>query len=95
MDELDRVVDGARDMVAEVVELATAQLSIGADPGEIQSSHVVPAIELMEEIEARALLAAEGDYGALAAIRSTFKELKAIRDRLILAEPEPDQPEDP
>jgi hypothetical protein len=81
MDEVEELVQLARDLAEEVVGLAIELLSAGADIAHVQGRYVAVAVELLTDAEAQSLLAAGGDPDALAAQASIASELAGLRDR--------------
>jgi hypothetical protein len=80
MNEVEELIQLARDLAEEVVGLAIELLSAGADVAHVQGRYVAVAVELLTDVEAHSLLAAGGDPDALAALGNIVAVLAGLRD---------------
>jgi soluble P-type ATPase len=81
MDDTHELVDFARDSVDEIIALAGALLRSGADIELVHRKYVVPALELLADVETQALLASADDRGAHEVLRDTVVKLEHLRSK--------------
>lgn len=76
--DLDRLMDLTRASVRQLAAAAGEHMLAGADASRTHKRYVVPALALLEEAEAHAVLVAGGDAGALAEIERIIGELDGL-----------------
>ncbi len=79
MDQTDELIDLARSLAEDVVDLAGVLLRSGADLTRIHREYVVSALELLAEAETQALLSSAGDRAARKILESTVVQLERLQ----------------
>ena len=79
MDETTEQLNEARDSMDAVLALASALLLSGTPVEQVHEGYVTPALDLLLEAEAQALLAARGEQGAYRALERLAAQLKRLR----------------
>jgi hypothetical protein len=84
MTEIHQLVDLARDLTEEIVDLAGVLLKAGADIHDTHREYVVPTLDLLTDVETRALLAATGDREAREALEGSIARLEHLRKEVLV-----------
>jgi hypothetical protein len=75
---LDQLMELARASTRQLVALAGESMLAGADADRIHARYIAPALELLEDAETQAVLAAADDQGAIAAIERVVEQLDGL-----------------
>ena len=78
MADVDDLVNSGRILGDAVLRLASELLAAGAAPSRVRARYVAAAFELLEELEARALLASAGDTEAADLLGLLVGELRQL-----------------
>lgn len=78
MSEVDELVESAQETAIEILHRARRLLDAGASPIRIHRRSVAAAVDLLEEVHVRAVLATEGDGEALARLGLLLAELERL-----------------
>jgi imidazole glycerol phosphate synthase subunit HisF len=83
MSNLEQLIWLARILAEEIVGIAGELLLTGTEIEHVQSDYTMPAIKLLSEAEALAILASSGDRDALAALHQVTSRLAELRDHAL------------